>query len=49
MPVARGLMALSVEVQCRRTWNILPAKIKDEDDKEKAFRMIKNWVAKRPG
>ena len=49
MPVARGLMALSVEVPCRRTWNILPAKIKDEDDKEKAFRMIKSWVAKRSG
>ena len=37
MPLARGLMALSVEVPCRRTWNILPAKIKDEDDKEKAL------------
>ena len=49
VPVARGLKALSVEVPCRRTWNILPAKIKDEDDKEKAFRMIKNWVANRPG
>ena len=49
MPLARGLMALSVEVPCRRTWNILPAKIKDEDDKEKEFRTIKNWVAKRSG
>ena len=49
IPVARGLMALSVEVPCRRTWNILPTKIKDEDCKEKAFRMIENWVAKRPG
>ena len=48
IPVARGLMSLSVEVPCRRTWNLLPAKIKDENDKEKAFRMIKNRVAKRP-
>ena len=48
MPLARGLMALSVEVPCRRTWNTLPDKIKNEDDKEKAFGMIKSWIAKRP-
>ena len=47
--VARGLSSLSVEVTCRRTWNLLPTRIKDENDKEKAFRMIKNWVAKRSG
>ena len=49
IPVARGLMALSVEVPCRRTWNMLPATIKNEDDKGKAFRMIKSWVAKSSG
>ena len=48
MPLARGLMALSVEVSCRRTSNTLSAKIKNEDDKERAFGMIKSWVAKRP-
>ena len=48
MPIARGLMVLSVEEPCRRTWNILPDTIKNEDDKAKAFRMIKSWVAKRP-
>ena len=49
MPLARGLMAVSVEGPCRRTWNTLPAKIKNEDDKKKAFGMIKSWIAKGSG
>ena len=49
IPLARGLMALSVEAPCRRIWNIMPATIKNEDDKEKAFRMIKKWLAHRFG
>ena len=49
MPLARGLMAVSVEGPCRRTWNTLPAKIRNEDDKKKAFGMIKSWTAKGSG
>lgn len=49
MPLARGLMALSVEGPCRRTWNTLPANIKNVDDKEKAFEKIKSWIAKKSG
>ena len=48
MPLARGLRALLVEVPCRRAWNTLPAKIENEDDKVRAFVMIKSWIAKRP-
>ena len=44
-----GLMAVSLEGPCRRTWNTLPAKIKNEDDKKKAFGMIKSWIAKGLG
>ena len=49
IPVARGLMSLSVGVPCRKSWNLLPARIKDENNKEKIFRLIKACVAQRPG
>ena len=47
IPVARGLNSLSVEVSCRKTWNLLPARIKEEHNKAKAVRMIKSWAAQR--
>ena len=46
IPLARGLEALSVELPCIRIWNIMPATIKNEENKEKAFRMIKKWLAR---
>ena len=46
IPLARGLVALSVELPCIRIWNIMPATIKNEENKEKAFRMIKKWLAR---
>ena len=49
IPLARGLEALSVELPCIRIWNIMPATIKNEENKEKAFRMIKKWLAQRFG
>ena len=49
IPLARGLVALSAELPCRRIWNIMPTTIKNEDVKEKAFRMIKKWLAQKFG
>ena len=49
IPLAGGLMPLSVGVPCRKSWNLLPARIKEENNKEKVFRLIKSWVAQRPG
>ena len=48
IPVARGLMSLSVGVPCRKSWNLLPARIKDENNKKKVLRLIKACVAQRP-
>ena len=47
IPVARGLSAPWVEASCRKNWNSLPARIKDENNKVKAFRMINSWEAQR--
>ena len=47
IPVSRGLSALSIEIPCWRTWNALPNKIKLEDNRVKAFRMITSLATQR--